>query len=112
MEMLEGKEEFAVLEDDAASEEGEFHDAQPIPTLQVSMHALCGTPTTVHTFTLKLSVGNKTAIALVDTGSDASFNNTKFALNSKCPISNDSVVQISAANGKNMTSTSACLSCP
>jgi hypothetical protein len=44
------------------------------------MHALQGTPSKASTFTLKLHFGNKTAIALVDSGSDASFINAKFAM--------------------------------
>ena len=38
----EGQEEFAVIPEDTASEDAEFHDAETVPTMQLSMHALTG----------------------------------------------------------------------
>lgn len=75
------------------------------------MHALCGTPSAVDTFTLQLQMEKTTAIALVDTGSDASFINSTFAVKNKCQIANVYPLQVTAANGLRMNSTSACLSC-
>lgn len=53
VENAEGQEEVAVVEDGNSSEEAEFHDAQQMATLQISMHALCGTPSQASTFTLR-----------------------------------------------------------
>lgn len=107
----EGKEEVGVVEDGQSSDEDEFQDAQQIPTLKVSMHALLGSPTTAHTFTLKLKIGGSTTIALVDTGSDASFITTKLAVKANCKITIVDTVAITAANGKEILSNTACLRC-
>lgn len=111
VEDAQGKEEVAVVEDATNSEDGEYHDAQPHQVATVSMHALCGTLTASTTFTLKLHIGHHIATALVDTGSDISFINAKFAVKIKCHISNVSTVQVAAANGSNMFSNSTCLNC-
>lgn len=92
----QGKEEVAAVEDSTPSEEGEFFGAQQMPALQTSMHALYGTPTSATTFTLELLLGNQTAIALVDSGSDASFINGKFAVKSQTKTSVVSSVQVAA----------------
>lgn len=111
VENAEGKEEVAVVEDGNSSEEVEFHDAQPMPTIQISMHALHGLPSHANTFTLRLKIGNYVATALVDTGSDASFINSKFAIKSKCGISEIEPVNVAAANGQEMISNTACHNC-
>lgn len=112
VENAEGREEVAVVEDGSSSEEAEFHDAQQLNTIQISMHALSGTPTKNNTFTLKLKIGSLTAIALIDSGSDASFINAKFAVKSKCSILEFESVRVAAANGQEMISNTACLDCP
>jgi hypothetical protein len=78
----------------------------------ISMHALSGTSSPASTLTLKLQIGNKTAIALVDSGSDASFINAKFAVKAKCKIQSVSEVKVAAASGAEMLSETACLKCP
>lgn len=108
----EGKEEVVVVEDGSTSEEGEFHDAQQLHTITIFMHALCGAPPTVNTFTLRMQVGNQTAIALVDSGSEGTFINAKFAANAKCKISAVPAIKVAAANGTQMISESACVACP
>ncbi|CAN6347636.1 unnamed protein product [Urochloa humidicola] len=108
----QGYEEVAVIEDSSESEEAEFHDAQPMPTVNISMHALTGSVVNSNTFTLKLKIGKRTATALVDSGSDVSFINTKFALKPSCKVNVVDEVLVSAANGKQMLSNTACLSCP
>ena len=75
------------------------------------MHALCGAKPSSTTFTLKVQIGNTTAHALVDSGSDASFISTKFVVTSKCQISEVPPVQVIAANGMNMLSTSSAVGC-
>lgn len=55
--------------------------------------------------------GLKSATALVDTGSDASFINSKFVVKSKCAISEIDVVTVAAANGQEMTSNTVCQNC-
>jgi hypothetical protein len=50
-----------------------------------------------------------TAIALVDSGSDASFINAKFAIRSKCSLVNIEPVRITTANGLEMISDTTCL---
>ena len=107
----EGKEEVAVVSDDTTSEDAEFHDAEPSPTVQISMHALSGISTQANTFTLKLQIGSQLAVALVDSGSDVSFINDKFAIKSGLAISPASEIKVSAANGKTMTSLTACQAC-
>lgn len=84
VENAEGQEEVAVVDDNPTSEEGEYHDAQPHLVLNICMHALCGTLPDSNTFSLKVQIGKKTASALVDTRSDVSFINAKFAGKSKC----------------------------
>lgn len=101
-----------MVEDTPQCEEPEFFDAQQAPVLQISMHALCGTPSSATAFTLKVQMGNQSAIALVDSGSVASFINVKFAIKANRKISSVDAVQVAAANGTNMISESACLSCP
>lgn len=112
VENAEGKEEVVVVEDGTSSDEAEFHDAQQLPTVQISMHALHGAPSHTSTFTLKLQIGSLTAIALVDSGNDVSFINAKFAVKSKCNISETDAVTVEAANGQEMLSNTACLNCP
>lgn len=100
------------MEDGNSLEEAGFHDAQQLATIQISMHALTGNTSQAHTFTLKLKIGNSTAIALVDSGSDVSFINAKFAVKSNCTISIIYQVKAAAANGQEMLSNSACIKCP
>lgn len=76
----DGKEEMALVEDGETSDEGEYQDAEQIPTVQISMHALAGISSQARTFTLRLQLGSVFATALVDSGSDVSFVNAKFAL--------------------------------
>ena len=108
----EGKEEVAVIVDADQEDDAEFQDAENIPTVQISMHALSGSYSPASSFTLKLQIGNKTAIALVDSGSDASFINAKFAVKAKCKIQSVSEVKVAAATGAEMLSETACLKCP
>jgi hypothetical protein len=111
VENSKGKEEIAVVDDSTQSEDGEYFDAQPASVVQVSLHALCGTMPLAHPFTLKLHIGNSSAIALVDSGSDISFISAKFATRNNCKISATSPIQVAAANGSNRISESACLAC-
>lgn len=111
VENPEGKEEVAVVEDGNSSEEPEFHDAEQLPTVQISMHALTGTPSKAHTFTLKLKIGGLTATALIYSGSDVSIKNTQFAVKSRCQISDIEVVKVATANGHEMLSNTASLNC-
>jgi hypothetical protein len=83
----EGKEEIGVIEDGTLSEEAEFFDAEQVPIMQLSINALLSTSHITNTFTLKVQIGKHTATSLVDTGSDTSFINAKFALKTKHPIS-------------------------
>lgn len=76
------------------------------------MHALSGSSSPASTFTLKLQIGNKTAIALVDSGSDAAFINAKFAVKAKCKIQSVSEVKVAATSEAKMLSETACLKCP
>jgi hypothetical protein len=48
----------------------------------------------------------------VNSGSDISFINAKFAVKAHCILSTVPEIQVAKANGKPMTSQSACLSCP
>lgn len=59
-----------------------------------------------------IDIGTHTAIALLDSGSDVSFINAKFAVKAKCDISTVHGVKVAAANGKEMISNTACLNCP
>ena len=105
------KEELAVIEGTDDAENSKFHDAEVVPTLNISRHALTSISSMASTFTLRLKVDRHTALALVDSGSDASFTNAKFALKSKCNIISVPTTKVPAANGKEMTSGTTCLSC-
>ena len=111
VENEEGKEEVPVIEDAELSEDPEFHDAETVPTVNISMHALTGLPSAASTFALKIHIGKYTAVALVDSGSDESFINAKFAVKTNCKITSVPRVNVAAANGKEMLSDTACLSC-
>lgn len=107
----QGEEEVTVVEEIETAED--LPDANSIPTVQISMHALSGCssfPAT--TFTPKLHFGAHTAITLVDSGSDISFINAKFAIKAQCSITPAPTIQILAANGKQMQSATGCLKCP
>jgi len=111
VENAEGQEEVAVVNDETTSEGAEFHDAEATPQVQISMHALTGVSTQANAFTLKIHIGNKVAIALVDSGSDVSFINDKFAIKTGLTISSASEITVTAANGKTMKSITACKAC-
>lgn len=99
----QGKEEVVVLEDGTASGDVEYH-AQQLPTVQISLHALHGSPDPTKTFTLRLKIGNSMATTLIDTGSDISFINAKFVVKHKYKISKNTGVIVATANGQQMTS--------
>lgn len=107
-----GKEEMTLIEDDANTNDGEYHDAETIPKVQLSMHALTGTSSLARTFTLTVKIGNTSAVALVDSGSDVSFINAKFALKHNLSITQIDPVKVAAANGTEMLSSTACTACP
>ena len=111
VENAEGQEEVAVVNDETTSEEAEFHDAEATPQVQISMHALTGVSTQANAFTLKIHIGNKVAIALVDSVSDVSFINDKFAIKTCLTISSASEITVTAANGKTMKSITTCKAC-
>jgi hypothetical protein len=108
----EGKEEIGVIEDGTLSEEAEFFDAEQVPIMQLSINALLSTSHITNTFTLQVKIGKHTATSLVDTGSDTSFINAKFALKTKHPISTIQPVKVVAANGKHMMRNTTCVNCP
>lgn len=110
----QGQEKVSLVQDD---DEGPTEEADPnhipnIHTLRISLHALYGTSSPISTFTLQVQIGTKIATTLVDSGSDVSFINAKFAVKSRCKISSTSKVQIATADGKLMMSESACISYP
>lgn len=105
------QEEMSIVEDENTTDQGEYHDAKPVPTLQISMHALTSISSQEKTFTLRLKFGNTYDTALVDSGSDVSFINTKFAMRSNLPISQIEEVKVAAANGTEMHSSTSCTTC-
>jgi len=111
VENEEGKEEVAVMDDTTQSEDGEYFDAAAVPEAQVSLHALCGITSSAAVFTLTLKFGKSTAISLIDSGSDISFVNAKFATRHKFQISATSPLKVAAANGSTMTSETICSDC-
>ena len=76
------------------------------------MHALCGSASNANVFTLKLHFGKYSATTLVDTGSDISFINAKFATRNKMQMSTTSPLHVAATNGSKMLSETACSACP
>jgi hypothetical protein len=76
---------------------------------QISIHALNGTPTQSHTFTLRVQLGKKMATALVDSGSDISFISSSFAVKNSFSISNVEGIKVAAANGTTMISNTTCI---
>jgi hypothetical protein len=79
--------------------------------MQISINVVLGTSHLTNTFTLQVQIGKYVATALVDTGSDVSFINAKFAIKTQQPISHVHPVKVVAANGKNMMSNTACVNC-
>ena len=75
------------------------------------MHALCGSTPSATVFTLKLQFGKITVVALIDSGSDISFINAKFATKHKFQIAATSHLQVAAANGSTMISETTCSVC-
>jgi hypothetical protein len=111
MESANGKEEIGVVEDTVGEEEGEFFDAEQVPIMQLSTNALLGTSHPTNTFTLQVQIGTNWATALIDTGSDASFINAKFAIKHNLSTSEVPTVKVVAANGRNMFSNTSCVNC-
>jgi hypothetical protein len=68
MNNAEGQEELAVVEDSIDEHQQSEPPNPTIPVLQLSVHALNGTPYSSNTFTLKVQIGTKWATTLVDTG--------------------------------------------
>lgn len=100
----DGCETYQVIDEDSEEESME-------PTLKVSMHAMQGLPPVAHTFTLIAQIGDTMATALIDSGSDVSFINSKYAIKAKCKISDTSIAKVAATNGETMLSTTACKGC-
>jgi hypothetical protein len=111
MSTPDGKEELGVVEDVAAEDEAAFYDAEQVPVMQISTHALLGTAHPTNTFTLQVCIGQHLATTLIDTGSDATFISAKFAVKTKMAISDITPVKVVAANGKTMLSNTACTHC-
>jgi hypothetical protein len=108
----EGQEEIAVVEDSADGVEQRDTTPPTIPIMQISLHAINGTSHRSNTFTLKVQMGKHWATTLVDTGSDASFINAKFAIKTNFSVSTVQTVKVAAANGNQMCSSTVILACP
>lgn len=93
----EGHDKVTLVDDTEVNPE-ELVETQ-LHTLRISLHALYGTTSQVSTFTLQVKIGTRIATALVDSGSDVSFINAKFAVKTYCTISTVSKVQIVAVDG-------------
>jgi hypothetical protein len=108
----EGNEEVAVIDDVDPTVEHISQETETLKVCKISVQALTGTPSGMGTFTLKLHINNHIAVALVDSGSDATFIHPKFAIKANCDISVVETVTIVAAQGKMMQSSTACANCP
>ena len=110
----EGQENIHLVNDQEDTESETFQDASnhQVHSLKISMHALQGTSSFATTFTLKVKLGNTFATALVDTGSDASLINAKFAIKAGCQASTAPKIKVAAANGQTLFSETVCLDCP
>jgi hypothetical protein len=108
IENAEGSEEIIVVEDRDSAEATAPQEHDPLKVCKLSVQALNGTLPKVGTFTLKLKINGHTAIALVDSGSDATFINPKFAIRAICLISDVETVQVTTSQGKMMLSSTTC----
>ena len=75
------------------------------------MHALCDSTPSATVFTLKLQFGKIKVVAMIDTSSDISFINAKFATKHKFQISATTPLQVAVANGSTMLSETTCSVC-
>lgn len=113
VENEEGKEEVVVVEDVNSEEEvTSTKETDTLKACEISVQALTSTPTKVGTFTFKVNMHGHTAIALVDSGNDASFITSKLAIKSNCTISEVDTIQVSTAQGKTVFSSTTCSNCP
>lgn len=88
------------------------HKNEANEELQISMHVVFGTSFEVSTFTLMVKMGKINVVALVDSGSTATFITPLVALKAGCRISNHSPIKVVVANGSTLTRESQCLECP
>lgn len=92
-----------VTEYDEDSEE-EPNMPKPDTTLKLSMHAVNGKQKKQHTFTLTATVGNTTAMVLVDSGSTGTFMTPELAKRANVAITPNKKVRVMVANGENLYS--------
>jgi hypothetical protein len=97
---------ITVEDEDTSETEGEAPTGQN-PTqeeevdqeLQISMHAISGTISVVKPFPLFINIGNIMLVALIDSGSYASFIDPFVIIRTNLPLQNHDLVKVTVANG-------------
>jgi hypothetical protein len=107
----EGKEEAAVFEDIDSMLESPNQEQETLKTCKNSAPAINGSPIKVETITFKLEINGHMATALVDSGSDASFINSKFAVKANWNIIDVDAVQVATTQGQVVISSTATYKC-
>ena len=95
-------------------EEDVSEEEQETPTesvLQISMHAVMGINIPKHTFTLSVQIGNQVAIALVDSGSTATFMTPEFAAKANCKLTASPPLKVIVADGGLLYTEFTCHNC-
>lgn len=94
-------EEIAVQEEEQIPQD---QDSPPNEYLMhISAHAVSG-QVTAGTFSVKVTVGGQTGIALIDTGSSSTFIDLSFAVKTTCHIQKRNSAKIAVAGGGQLTS--------
>ena len=94
-------EEIAVQEEEKIPQD---QDSPPNEYLMhISAHAVSGL-VTAGTFSVKVTVGGQTGIALIDTGSSSTFIDLSFAVKTTCHIQKKNSAKIAVAGGGQLTS--------
>ena len=94
-------------EEIAVQEEEEIPQDQDSPPneylMHISAHAVSG-QVTAGTFSVKVTVGGQTGIALIDTGSSSTFIDLYLAVTTTCHIQKKKSAKIAVAGGGQLTS--------
>jgi hypothetical protein len=97
---------ISIQDEDTSEEEGtgivqtdEPSATEEGPELQISLHALLGTSSHAKTFPLFIHMGTQKLVALVDTGSIASFIDPSVIEKSTIQIDNHDPLKVTVSNG-------------
>jgi hypothetical protein len=95
---LEEDSQFDIELEEARVEENSQKDEES-PTLQISLHAMSGTTTETKTFPLFVKVGSTRLVALIDSGSTATFMDPSVIIKTVLHVLNHQPIKVTIANG-------------